>query len=200
MSKCYKLFCEQFPDMYKQILAMYKDTVVLGKADKTVAQHQHLFHNTSKRLVQLFNSVAKCHAFEGAFLLAGSVVNQDGDLGYMHMTPGAENFFLECCRADEDEMVGHFKAHIYRSSLTIVAEVFDSDKQHQGPSATKDGINKHSQGAPQTDVVDDTEPSELIDESCKQFRGSPLTKDGENPCTVKQSTVDSEEHGDHGRL
>ncbi|KIK23452.1 hypothetical protein PISMIDRAFT_10935 [Pisolithus microcarpus 441] len=200
MSKCYKLFCEQFPDTYKQILAMYKDTVVLGNADKTVAQRQHLFHNTSKQLMQLFNSVAKCHAFEGAFLLAGSVVNQDGGLGYMHTTPGAENFFLERCCADEDEMVGHFKVHIYRSSLTIVTEAFDSDKRHQGPSATKDGINKHSQGAPQTDVVDDTEPSELIDESHKRFQGSPLTKDGENPCTVEQSTMDSEECSDHRHL
>ncbi|KIK11681.1 hypothetical protein PISMIDRAFT_19328 [Pisolithus microcarpus 441] len=200
MSKCYKLFCEQFPDMYKQILAVYKDTVILGNTDKTVAQRQQLFLNTSKRLVQLFNSVAKCHAFEGAFLLAGSIVNQDGGLGYMHTTPNAENFFLERCRADEDEMVGHFKAHIYsRSSLTIVAEAFDSGKQHQGPSATKDDGNKRSQRAPQTDV-DDTEPFELIDKSHKQFQGSPLSKDGENPCTVEQSTMDSEERGDHGRL
>ncbi|KAI5981523.1 hypothetical protein EDD15DRAFT_2379435 [Pisolithus albus] len=199
MSKCYKLFCEQFPDTYKQILAVYKDTVILGNADKTVAQRQQLFHNTSKRLVQLFNSVAKCHAFEGAFLLAGSVVNQDGGLGYMHTTPNAENFFLERCRADEDEMVGHFKAHIYsRSSLAIVAEAFDSGKQYQGPSATKDDGNKRSQGASQTDV-DDREPSELVDKSRKRFHGSPSSKDGEN-CAVEQSTVDSEERGDHGRL
>ncbi|KAI6028167.1 hypothetical protein EDC04DRAFT_2605817 [Pisolithus marmoratus] len=79
MSKCYKLFCKQFPDTYKQILAMYKDTV--------------------------FNSIAKCHAFEGAFLLAGSVINQDSGIGYMHTTPSAENFFLEWCCADEDEMM-----------------------------------------------------------------------------------------------
>ncbi|KIK20358.1 hypothetical protein PISMIDRAFT_39028, partial [Pisolithus microcarpus 441] len=123
----YKLFCEQFPDTYRQILAVYKDTVVLGNAEKTIAQCQQLFHSTSKRFVQLFNSIAKCHTFEGVFLLAGSVVNQDGGIGYMHTTPGAENFFLEWCHADKDEMVGHFKAHIYsRSSLAMVVEVFDS--------------------------------------------------------------------------
>ncbi|KAI5988554.1 hypothetical protein EDD15DRAFT_2172450, partial [Pisolithus albus] len=136
MSKCYKLFCEQYPDTYKQILSVYKDTVALGNAEKTVAQRQQLFHSTSKRFTQLFNSVAKCHAFEGAFLLAGSVVNQDGGIGYMHTTPSAENFFLERCRADEDEMVGHFKAHIYsRSSLAMVAEAFDGGKEPQDPCA-----------------------------------------------------------------
>ncbi|KAI6094834.1 hypothetical protein EDD16DRAFT_1424854, partial [Pisolithus croceorrhizus] len=43
MSRCYKLFCKKYPDTYKQILATYKDTMVLVNADKTVAQHQQLF-------------------------------------------------------------------------------------------------------------------------------------------------------------
>ncbi|KAI5983166.1 hypothetical protein EDC04DRAFT_1751465 [Pisolithus marmoratus] len=34
MSKCYKLFCGQSLDTYKQILATYKDIVVLANADK----------------------------------------------------------------------------------------------------------------------------------------------------------------------
>ncbi|KAI6024257.1 hypothetical protein EDC04DRAFT_287967 [Pisolithus marmoratus] len=33
MSKCYKLFCGQSLDTYKQILATYKDIVVLANAD-----------------------------------------------------------------------------------------------------------------------------------------------------------------------
>ncbi|KAI6038106.1 hypothetical protein EDC04DRAFT_3090981 [Pisolithus marmoratus] len=74
------------PYTYKQILAMYKDTVVLGNADKTVAQLTHAI---------------------GAFLLAGSVINQDSGIGYMHTTPSAENFLLEWCHADEDEMLGN---------------------------------------------------------------------------------------------
>ncbi|KAI6015409.1 hypothetical protein BKA83DRAFT_4498673 [Pisolithus microcarpus] len=120
MSKCYKLFCEQFPDTYKQILAVYKDTVVLGNTDKTVTQCQQLFHNTSKQLMHLFNSIAKCHAFEGAFLLAGSIINQDGGIGCMHTTPHAENFFLEWCHADEDEML-HLKSRSKGiSDLTLV--------------------------------------------------------------------------------
>ncbi|KIK13444.1 hypothetical protein PISMIDRAFT_17980 [Pisolithus microcarpus 441] len=140
MSKCYKLFCKQFPDTYKQILAVYKDTVILGNTDKTVAQCQQLFHNTSKQLVQLFNSIAKCHAFEGAFLLAGSVINQDGGLGYMHTTPNAENFFLEWCHADEDKMstdglhfVVKLDAHdalYYSWSPVIYGTPPDSDLKH----------------------------------------------------------------------
>ncbi|KIK16805.1 hypothetical protein PISMIDRAFT_15592 [Pisolithus microcarpus 441] len=200
MSKCYKLFCEQFPDTYRQILAVYKDTVVLGNAEKTVAQRQQLFHSTSKRFVQLFNSIAKCHAFEGAFLLAGSVINQDGGIGYMHTTPGAENFFLERCHADEDEMVGHFKAHIYsRSSLAMVAEAFDSGKEPQDPSEMKDQSNKRFH-CPSSSTTDDAGPSEMKDESRRQFQGCSSATDSVNTCTVEQSTLDSEERGDHGRL
>ncbi|KAI6006970.1 hypothetical protein EDD15DRAFT_2358040 [Pisolithus albus] len=200
MSKCYKLFCEQFPDTYKQILSVYKDTVALGNAEKTVAQRQQLFHSTSKRFTQLFNSVAKCHAFEGAFLLAGSVVNQDGGIGYMHTTPGAENFFLERCRADEDEMVGHFKAHIYsRSSLAMVAEAFDGGREPQDPCEMNDQSNKRSH-RPSTTDADDAGPSEMKDEDRRQFQGSSLATDSVNTCTVEQSSLDSEERGDHGRL
>ncbi|KAI6004800.1 hypothetical protein EDD15DRAFT_2359662 [Pisolithus albus] len=177
MSKCYKLFCKQYPDTYKQILSVYKDTMALGNAEKTVAQRQQLFHSTSKRFTQLFNSVAKCHAFEGAFLLAGSVVNQDGGIGYMHTTPSAENFFLEQCHADEDEMVGHFKAHIYsRSSPAMVAEAFDSGKEPQDPCQMNDQSNKRSHH-PSTTDADDAGPSDMKDEGCRQFQDSSLATD-----------------------
>ncbi|KIJ58398.1 hypothetical protein HYDPIDRAFT_102742, partial [Hydnomerulius pinastri MD-312] len=112
MSKCYRSFRQEFPDTWQEILATYDEADALGDMDKTVAQRQQLFHKMSTKFAQSFAAMAKSHAFEGAFVMAGSVVNQDGGLGFAFNTPGAENFFTERCRADSDEMIGHLKAHI----------------------------------------------------------------------------------------
>ncbi|KAI6119024.1 hypothetical protein EDD16DRAFT_1519579 [Pisolithus croceorrhizus] len=152
MSKCYKLFCKQFLDTYKQILVVYNDTVVLGNGDKAVAQHQQLFYSMSKQFVQLFNSVANCHVFEGAFLLAGSVINQDGSIGYMHTTPSTKNYSS-------------------RSSLAIIAEAFDGSNQPHDLSGMKDQSNKHTHHTSSTDGANNAGPSKM--------KGSSSAKDGE---------------------
>ncbi|KIM52665.1 hypothetical protein SCLCIDRAFT_90312, partial [Scleroderma citrinum Foug A] len=78
-----------------------------------------------------FTSLLKAHGIEAAFVIAGS--NQDASLGYAYTTPGAEDFFLERCRADTDAIIGHFKTHIYnRSSLASVTEVFETEKLGKG--------------------------------------------------------------------
>ncbi|KIJ05879.1 hypothetical protein PAXINDRAFT_158908, partial [Paxillus involutus ATCC 200175] len=89
--------------------------------------------------------MAKMHVFEGAFVMAGSVVNQDGGLAFTFTTPGAENFFTERCRADENEIITHFKAHIYlmfefsnRTSLVNIAHTFEDNDQHEEPSVKKE--------------------------------------------------------------
>ena len=46
--------------------------------------------------------MAKAHSFEGVFIMAGSVVNQDGRLGHVFATPGVEDvsaivFNTFCC-------------------------------------------------------------------------------------------------------
>ncbi|KIJ57799.1 hypothetical protein HYDPIDRAFT_103826, partial [Hydnomerulius pinastri MD-312] len=139
MSKCYRSFRQEFPDTWQEILATYDEADALGDMDKTVAQRQQLFHKMSTKFAQSFAAMAKSHAFEGAFVMAGSVVNQDGGLGFAFNTPGAENFFTERCRADSDEMIGHLKAHIYnKSSLATVAQAFDDDNQQEGPPTKKE--------------------------------------------------------------
>ncbi|KIJ08864.1 hypothetical protein PAXINDRAFT_18030 [Paxillus involutus ATCC 200175] len=63
-------------------------------------------------------------------------------------TPGAENFFNECCRADPNEIIGYFKAHIYnKSSLVMVAQSFDVDDQpyDEGTSAKK-AVDENEEG------------------------------------------------------
>lgn len=74
--------------------------------------------------------MAKVHAIEGVFVMAGSVVNQDAGLGVAFATPGAEDvnsltdltcscsdsrlpqFFADRCRADQNDILTHFKSHI----------------------------------------------------------------------------------------
>ncbi|KIK81909.1 hypothetical protein PAXRUDRAFT_35731 [Paxillus rubicundulus Ve08.2h10] len=99
-------------DFEKEILTTFEEAKVIGKVDKTVAQCQQLFHKTAKRFVQSFSAMAKSHGCEGALIMARSVVNQDGGLGFTFTTAEAENFFAECCHADIDEIIGHFKVHI----------------------------------------------------------------------------------------
>ncbi|KIK94719.1 hypothetical protein PAXRUDRAFT_11885 [Paxillus rubicundulus Ve08.2h10] len=93
MSQCYKAFQQEFPDAWQEIPEMYKEAEVLGDVDKTVAQCQKLFHKSTRKLAQSFAAMAKSHVFKGAFVMAGSVVNQDGGLAFAFTTPGANDFF-----------------------------------------------------------------------------------------------------------
>ncbi|KIJ12446.1 hypothetical protein PAXINDRAFT_14770 [Paxillus involutus ATCC 200175] len=87
--------------------------------------------------------MAKSHGYKGAFIMAGSMVNQDGGLGFAFTTPEAENFFAERCRADINEIIGHFKAHIYnKSSLAAVAQAFDGDDERSSHKREVDEDNE----------------------------------------------------------
>jgi len=41
--------------------------------------------------IHQFAALSKTHGIEGAFVVAGSIVNQDASLGYTYTTPGAED-------------------------------------------------------------------------------------------------------------
>ncbi|KAF9233117.1 hypothetical protein BU15DRAFT_80472 [Melanogaster broomeanus] len=47
MSQCYRLFQQDFPDTWQEILSMHGEAEALGDLDKTVVQHQQLFHKTA---------------------------------------------------------------------------------------------------------------------------------------------------------
>ena len=47
--------------------------------------------------------MAKAHGFEVLMLIAGSVVHNDGPLGLLFTTPGAENVSVDQCASDTSE-------------------------------------------------------------------------------------------------
>ncbi|KAG1881295.1 hypothetical protein F4604DRAFT_1922317 [Suillus subluteus] len=82
--------------------------------------------------------------FEAAIVLCGKVVNEDGSLGYSYNTPGAAGFWETRCRASDDAIIGHLKAHVYNStSLAAVDEAFD-DGTHNAPSTPNSTLNNEA--------------------------------------------------------
>ncbi|KAI6037228.1 hypothetical protein BKA83DRAFT_16431, partial [Pisolithus microcarpus] len=110
--KCYELFKKEYRDTWHEILIKFEESTQYTEAGKTVAQRQQLFNKSAKRFTQSLAALSKAHGIETAFVMAGSIVNQDASLGYAYTTPGAEDFFVEHCHADTDAIIGHFKAHI----------------------------------------------------------------------------------------
>ncbi|KAI6031036.1 hypothetical protein EDC04DRAFT_2572109, partial [Pisolithus marmoratus] len=110
--KCYELFKKEYCDTWQEILVKFEESTQYTETGKTVSQWQQLFNKSAKRFTQSFTALSKVHAIKAAFVMVGSVVNQDASLGYVYTTPGAEDFFMEHCRADTDAIIGHFKAHI----------------------------------------------------------------------------------------
>ncbi|KAI6024285.1 hypothetical protein EDC04DRAFT_2574366, partial [Pisolithus marmoratus] len=110
--KCYELFKKEYHDTWQEILIKFKESTQYMETGKTIAQQQQLFNKSAKQFTQLLVALSKAHGIEAAFVMAGSIVNQDASLGYVYTMPGAEDFFVECCHADTDVIIGHFKAHI----------------------------------------------------------------------------------------
>ncbi|KIM52045.1 hypothetical protein SCLCIDRAFT_142096 [Scleroderma citrinum Foug A] len=110
--KCYELFKKQYPDMWQGILTKFEESAQYTEIGKTLGQQQQLFNKSVKQFTQSFAALSKAHSIEATFVMAGSIMNQDTSLGYMYTTPGTEDFFMERCRADDDAIIGHFKAHV----------------------------------------------------------------------------------------
>ncbi|KAI6100358.1 hypothetical protein F5141DRAFT_981798, partial [Pisolithus sp. B1] len=142
-------FKAEYKDMYSTILETWKEAKELENMGGTLAQRQQVFDKSKKNLNHMFTALSKAHGFEGAYLLAGRVVNQDGGLGHVFMTPGTEQFFATRCRTGDDEIIGHFKAHIYNMvSLQAVEEVFEAPKT----DGVDDEVEVHGPW-PSTDIV-----------------------------------------------
>ncbi|KAG0699788.1 hypothetical protein DFH29DRAFT_1001722 [Suillus ampliporus] len=53
------------------------------------------------------------------------LINQDASLGHVHTTPAAAGFFETRCRANDDTIIGHLKAHVFNeTSLSVVEDAF----------------------------------------------------------------------------
>ncbi|KIM55283.1 hypothetical protein SCLCIDRAFT_82006, partial [Scleroderma citrinum Foug A] len=144
--KCYKLFKKDYPDTWQKILIKFEESTQYTEIGKTLGQWQQLFNKSAKCFTQSFASLSKAHGIEAAFIMAGSIVNQDGSLGYAYTTPRAEDFFMDCYRCNHDTLIGHFKTHIYhKSSLACLAEAFDTEKSDdKGKAKERDDIGCNS--------------------------------------------------------
>ncbi|KAI6112820.1 hypothetical protein F5141DRAFT_1214134 [Pisolithus sp. B1] len=78
---------EEYKDTYSTILETWKEAKELENMGGTVAQRQQLFDKTKRNLNHTFTALSKAHGFEGTYLLAGRVVNQDGGLGHCFHDP-----------------------------------------------------------------------------------------------------------------
>ncbi|KIM57584.1 hypothetical protein SCLCIDRAFT_130146, partial [Scleroderma citrinum Foug A] len=141
--KCYKLFKKEHPDTWQDILIKFEDSTHYTETGKTASQQQQLFNKSVKCFTQLFSALLKVHGIKGAFVMVGSIVNQDASLGHMYTTPSTEDFFMERCHADNDAIISHFKAHIYnRSSLACLTEAFNTDKSDKGKGKEQDNMTQ----------------------------------------------------------
>ncbi|KAG1779267.1 hypothetical protein EV702DRAFT_1195243 [Suillus placidus] len=125
---CYELFKAAFPDKWQNILELHEQSAMLLSIPQTVAMRGQEFQKFCAKISGLMDSAAARYGFEAAFVACGKVVNQDGSLGLAYTTPGAEGFWISCCRADEDTIIGHLKAQVYNlTSLGVVEEAFEED-------------------------------------------------------------------------
>ncbi|KAG1837545.1 hypothetical protein F4604DRAFT_1601313, partial [Suillus subluteus] len=108
----YRSFQDAYPDDWQDILDTFDKTWIASGPPLTVAQQSQEFMRLTKKVTSLLDLATAKHGFEAALLMCGKVVNQDASIGYIHTTPGAEEFWASRCRADENTMVGHFKAHV----------------------------------------------------------------------------------------
>ncbi|KAG0702389.1 hypothetical protein DFH29DRAFT_999336 [Suillus ampliporus] len=107
------------------ILDTFYETQIASGPSQTVAQRSQEFMRLTKKVTSLLDLATAKHGFEAALLMCGKVMNQDASIGYIHTTPGAEEFWASHCCANEDTMVGHFKAHVYHlASLAVVEDVY----------------------------------------------------------------------------
>ncbi|KAG0706005.1 hypothetical protein DFH29DRAFT_1077381 [Suillus ampliporus] len=130
-TRCYEKFKDTFPDAYQDILDMFDEATVLGAATQTVSQHGQSFQRLCKKVAGILDSSAVRFGFEAAVVLCGKIVNQDASLGHVHTTPGAGG---TRCRADDDAIIAHIKAHVFNAALlSAVEESFnDVDDDNQG--------------------------------------------------------------------
>ncbi|KAG1821274.1 hypothetical protein DFJ58DRAFT_739232 [Suillus subalutaceus] len=95
---------------------------------KTIAQRGQGFQKHYRRVIQILESASAKSGFEAAIVLCGKVVNEDGSLGHSYNTASKMQFWQTRCRASDDAIIGHLKAHVYNStSLAEVDEAFHDD-------------------------------------------------------------------------
>ncbi|EGO30868.1 hypothetical protein SERLADRAFT_404853 [Serpula lacrymans var. lacrymans S7.9] len=117
--ECYMRFKKAYPDTWQEILKAFEEAAACSEIPQTIAQHLQDFNKFKSKLVQLVEALANTHDFEVVMMMAGSVVNQDASLTFVHTTPDAENFFQDQCQANNNQIMGNFKAHVDAHTFNI---------------------------------------------------------------------------------
>ncbi|KAG2739564.1 hypothetical protein P692DRAFT_20755375 [Suillus brevipes Sb2] len=110
--QCYESFKDTYPDSYQDLLLMHEEASLLGSTPQTIAQCGQGFQKHYRRVIQILESASIKSGFEAAVVLCGKVVNEDGSLSYSYNTPGAAGFWETRCRASDDAIIRHLKAHV----------------------------------------------------------------------------------------
>ncbi|KAG2355940.1 hypothetical protein BDR07DRAFT_1381172 [Suillus spraguei] len=85
------------------------------------------------------DSAAAKFGFETAMVVCGKIINQDASLGQVHTTPGAAEFWSTQCRADDDTIISHLKAHVYnKTSLAVVDDAFNDLPEDDEEASSQD--------------------------------------------------------------
>ncbi|KAG1845045.1 hypothetical protein C8R48DRAFT_579945, partial [Suillus tomentosus] len=121
----YELFKNTYPNSYQDILDTYEELNMLSDAPQTIAQRTQTFQKLYRRVGSILDGAAARQGFEAALVMCGNIVNEDSSLSHIHMTPGTGGFFEKRCRASDDAIIGHMKAHVYNTtSLAAVEQAF----------------------------------------------------------------------------
>ncbi|KAG1901764.1 uncharacterized protein F5891DRAFT_1187230 [Suillus fuscotomentosus] len=125
--RCYELFKNTYPDSYQDILDTYKELNMLSDAPQTIAQCTQTFQKLYRRVGSILDGAVARQGFEATLVMCGNIVNEDSSLSHIHMMPsaGGISFFEKRCRASDDAIIGHMKAHVYNTtSLAAVEQAF----------------------------------------------------------------------------
>ncbi|KAG2028587.1 hypothetical protein BDR03DRAFT_1019604, partial [Suillus americanus] len=154
---CYAKFKEQYPDTFQDILDMHDEISSLGGLPQTVSQRAQAFQRLQKRVTNILDVASAKFGFESATVMCGKIVNQDASLGHVHTTPGATDFFLMRCRADNDTIIGHLKAQVYNSISLSTVDLAFMDQEDTDMASSSKVVNSKRPGSKDPDP-DDMDP------------------------------------------
>ncbi|KAG1882250.1 hypothetical protein F4604DRAFT_1678649 [Suillus subluteus] len=142
-TQCYEKFKDTFPDAYQDILSKHEEVSHLGSSPQTIAQRGQAFQRHYRSVMSILQSGSARFGFEAAVVLCGKIVNEDASLGHSYSTSGATGFWETRCRASDDAIIGHLKAHVYNTtSLSAIEEAFpeteDDSRKKTTPSYAND--------------------------------------------------------------
>ncbi|KAG9309098.1 hypothetical protein JVU11DRAFT_10982 [Chiua virens] len=125
MSRCYKHFVSDQGEDWKETLDVFKISEVMKTSEQTLAQQGRVFGNIQHKICNMMDMAAEKYGFQSVLVMCGNIVNEDNSFGHAYATKGATEFWPTHCKADEDTIIGHLKAHVFHmASLDTVAKAF----------------------------------------------------------------------------